>query len=260
MLLAINAGNSTTSFALHDGQGFRHVFRLETRPGRAADEYAAFLFPLLASAGVSPTALKGAAAASVVPTVLPALSELCARLRLSLFVVSADEPLPLSLAVRTPAQLGPDRLANAAFAARELPLPAIVVDAGTATTFDLVLPGPVLAGGAIAPGVGLCLRSLSTGTARLPEVPATFPDSVVGRDTSEAIRAGVMFGYRDLVAGLVHRLEEAAGGPCSVALTGGFAEILASGWDTRARVVKHATLEGIRILHAWASAREGRAG
>lgn len=252
MFLAIDAGNSRTTFAVHDGKGWRDPCSLKTDPLRSTDEYAGLLLPLFSRAGLSPSEIEAIGVASVVPAADTALSELCSRyLGLKPFSVSGANPLPLRLNIEAPAGLGADRIANAAYAAGAMSLPAIVLDLGTGTTLDVITKGPCFEGGVIVPGIGMCLDALAKGTARLPLAHPEFPATFIGKSTVACVQAGVLYGYCDMLAGLIARAEAELGQKCSVAFTGGWSGLIRPHWKTAAIFEPTLTWEGIRRLWLW---------
>ena len=210
MLLVVDIGNSETSFGLFKNGKLQHHWRAETYVARTADEYAALLFPLLQNAGVSAEHWEGIALCSVVPAAEMALEDFCETyLKQRPFKVQSSVRLGFSINVDSPAEVGADRLANAAYAVRHLKLPAIVVDFGTATTFDVVSSGKVYEGGVILPGVRIAVEALSLKTSKLPLIDLKFPPSVIGKNTIDCIRGGILYGYCDSIDGLLERTSGA---------------------------------------------------
>lgn len=249
MLLVVDVGNSQTSFGILEYQTWRHHWRVETKASQTADEYASFLFPLLDRAGLGRQTFEGIAICSVVPAVEDALESFCQDyFHLLPFKVHGGLELGFQLNVHTPGEVGADRLANAAYAVEKMKLPAIVVDFGTATTFDVVSADRVYQGGIILPGVRLGVQSLSAKTAKLPSIDLKFPRSVIGKSTVECIQSGILYGYCDLIDGLLTRLEKELGDPAEVALTGGLAFLFHGRLTHAAKFLPNLTLEGIELL------------
>ena len=239
MILAIDCGNTNVSFALYNDAGKKQGnWRLETRAQRPADDYAVALSRLLEADGFSLDAVSLCALACVVPEATPHLTGFCVR-RIGVTPVIADPAkgdLGLQVLIDTPAQLGADRLVNAFSVACSGQLPAIVLDFGTATTFDVILPsrdGTSLAcydGGIIAPGVHRSLEALVAAAARLPAVtieawPAEQP--VIGKSTETAMQSGVLWGYASLIEGMLSRIEAHYQMQMQVVATGGLAYLFA---------------------------------
>ena len=227
-----------------------HHWRIETRPSRTADEYAALLFPLFAQRGLSSESWKGIALCSVVPSVDGQLTEFFRRyLGQEPVRIHSGLPLGFSMNLATPHEVGADRLVNVAYAIRRLPLPCIVVDFGTATTFDFISEDKIYQGGAIVPGLWMGAEGLGGKTAKLPVIDLAFPDSVIGKSTVECIQSGLLYGYCALIDGLLERFEAEVGTACHVALTGGLSQLFEGRLEHPCQVLPDLTLEGIRILH-----------
>jgi type III pantothenate kinase len=232
MRLLLDAGNSTVAAALADRATLTRTARL---PAQCAVDETSLRGALeeALGRGLDADPLTGAAAASVVPTATDAIVALAVRLGIPLTIASAAT-VPLPVGVERPDQVGPDRLVNAFAAAQLYGTPAIVVDAGTATTWECIDGAGTFVGGAIAPGLELGLRALSERTALLPRVGTRLPAHAIGRDTIEAIRSGTVLGHRELVEGLTARMRAELAAASGVApdavhaiLTGGLA---ASAW------------------------------
>ena len=257
MLLAIDVGNSNLTLGIVDGGEVRAVRRAATPKGATPDEVELLLDGLLRLDGRGLADVGDAALVSVVPGVTDALEAAAARHGIS-FLVATAGTVPLAVRTERPGEVGPDRLVNALAAARLHGTPAIVVDAGTATTFDALGPDGAFLGGAIAPGLELGLEALAAHTAKLPRVELHIPDRAIARDTTSAIQAGAVFGYRALVAGLVARLREELAESAGVTtsdirtiLTGGLsAAPWARGIAGIDAIDPELTLKGLAILHA----------
>ncbi|MEZ4750571.1 MAG: type III pantothenate kinase [Bdellovibrionota bacterium] len=248
MFLALDIGNSETTIGVFDEAALVAQWRLETGAARSADQIAAFLYPLFQHHKIEGP-WTGMAICSVVPTARRGLKEFATRyLKLEAFEVTPKVRLPFALNVHEPDTVGADRLANAAYAAAHLTLPAIIVDCGTATTLDVVTAEGGYEGGVILPGVGLSFESLSRKTSQLSLVESEFPKRVIGKSTKECIQAGILFGYCDQINGLLRRTQEEIGVPCTTVLTGGYASIF-EGRIENAKVSPTLTLEGIQLLY-----------
>jgi len=246
MLLALDVGNSQTSFGVYDGGKLVHHFRAETKTSRTAEEYASFLWPLLQFHGLSFKDWSGVAIASVVPLVNHPLKTFCRDfLKVDPFFVESKNKFNFRCEVDRPEEVGADRLANAAFAVAELKLPAVVVDIGTTTNFDVVMDGPLYIGGAIVPGIRMGLESLGLKTAKLPIIDLEFPKKAIGRNTVDCIRVGVVLGYTALIDGLLDRMTKELGKTPEVVLTGGLGGLLQPHLKTPARWLPNLTLDGI---------------
>lgn len=249
MLLAVDIGNSHTSFGVFEGSRLLHEWRAETKSSRTADEYASLLFPLFDHAKIRPETWQ-VSVCSVVPSANAALGVFSrVYLKADPFFVSWQSETGCRLGIDFPEEVGADRLANAAYAASHLELPAVVVDLGTATTFDVISKDRVYSGGAILPGVRLAVEALGTKTSKLPIIELKMPDKVIGTNTIDCIRSGVLLGYCALIDGLLDRIEKELGTRFETALTGGFSELLHPGLKRRGKLLPRLTLEGTEILY-----------
>lgn len=249
LLLTIDVGNTNTVLGIHAGVELRAHWRLTTRREQTADEYGILVRNLFAASAIEPAHVGGVALASVVP---PLTSVLVALSRQYL----GHDPLVVEPGVRTgmpilyepPGDVGADRIVNgvAAYAAHGGPV--IVVDFGTATTFDVVTGKGEYLGGVICPGVGISADALFQRAARLPRVDVRNPGRVIGRSTVGSMQAGLYFGYASMVEGLLARIKAELGEPTRVVATGGLAESLApdiAGIDVVDPVL---TLTGLRLI------------
>jgi len=251
LLLALDIGNTQTSFGIFEESKLQHHWRAETKAPRTADEYAALLFPLLDHVGLKGVLWKGVAVASVVPPANHPFTQFARDyLRVEPFMINSGIDLGFRTNVDVPAEVGADRLANAAYAVKHLRLPAVVVDIGTTTNFDVVSEGGVYEGGAIIPGVRMGVESLGTRTAKLPIIDLQFPKSVVGKNTVECIRVGILLGYCVLIDGLLNRLHAELGKPYEVVLTGGLASMLQPHLKNKSCLLPNLTLDGVELLYA----------
>jgi len=250
MLLAVDVGNSQTSYGLFEGDKLLRHWRAVTLGLRTADQHAAFLFPLLHQAGIEPKQIKGVALCSVVPSADHPFFLLAREyFQLPLFKIHSEIKIGCEIRVDTPAEVGADRLANAAYAVENLTLPAIVIDLGTATTFDVITKGPSYEGGVILPGLQMAVEALGGRTAKLPVVNLKFPTRVIAKSTIECIQAGVLYGYVDLIDGLISRTVKELGETGDIVLTGGIAPLLHKHLNTTTKLLPDLTLEGIRLLY-----------
>lgn len=226
MILAFDVGNSETTIGLCDGTAVRMRWRVTTDGGRTPDEVHLLLRSLLATSDVDRSTVLGSVIGSVVPSVNAPLAEACAKLtgRAPLFVDGRSK-LPISLDVDEPLTVGADRIINTLAASRLHRRDCIVVDLGTATTFDCITREGVFLGGVIAPGVQVSAESLFRKAAKLSATELVPPSHVIGRRTDECIRAGVVLGAAESIDGLVRRIKAAWPRPETplVIVTGGLA-------------------------------------
>lgn len=248
MLLAIDVGNTQTALGVFEGEELRHHFRIETSRHRTADEYQVVLYNLLQMAGVHDGVISGSILASVVPS----LNEVFLRAVSNAFdvptrVVGPGLKSGMPILYDNPREVGADRVVNAV-AAFEGGGPVIVVDFGTATTFDCISAKGEYLGGAISPGISISANALFARAARLPRAEITKPPRAIGRNTVHSMQAGIVYGYVSLVDGLVARLESEIGEECRVIATGGLAPLIYEESETIEAVDEYLTLKGLRIL------------
>ncbi len=249
MLLVFDVGNTKTEIGLHDGRAFVRDWRVSTSVERLPDETGVLLDGLLAQADRSRRDVTALALASVVPAATSALRTLAERrFGLPLFVLNHRTAHGVKLMVENPEATGPDRIANTAAVHHLYGVDAIVLDAGTALTFDVITASGEYHGGAISPGLGIAAEALVRRTARLPEVELLPPRNVVGRHTVAALRSGLVLGWTGLIREMVRMLKEELGGEQKVIATGGLARRVAEWSGVVDEVNERLTLEGIRIL------------
>jgi len=249
MLLVIDAGNTNIVFAVHDGLEWRGTWRLATSAQRTSDEYGVWLEALLTRIGVKPSEIDRAVLGTVVPAALYHLRRLC-REWFAVEPLVARSSLDWGFEIRTdnPAGVGADRLLNALAAHHYYRGPLVVVDFGTATTFDVVDKDGAYRGGAISPGINLSIEALHQAAARLPRIGIGRPHSVIGRDTVPAMQSGIYWGYVGLIEGLLSRIETEFGEKLKAIATGGLAPLFAEGTPRFMAIAPDLTLDGLRLL------------
>ena len=227
MLLAIDVGNTNTKFAVHDGKSWRGQWRASTDPRRTADEYAPWLSQILALAGLGFSDVSACIVSTVVPQALFNLRNLSRRYIGTEPMVIGEDGLKLGIEVRIdkPSEAGADRLVNAVGAFVEYGGPSIVIDSGTATTFDIVAGDGAFEGGIILPGINLSLQALHDAAARLPRVEIRDPGRVIGKDTVSAMQSGIYLGSIEMIEGLCRRIKAEYGKPMKTIATGGVASL-----------------------------------
>ncbi len=250
MLLAIDCGNTNTVFAIRDGERFLATWRIATDHRRTADEYYVWLRSLMALRGVEVT-IDAAIISSTVPRVVFNLRVLCNRYFdcRPLVVGKPECRLPHPPRVDPGTSIGPDRLVNAAGAFDRHGGDLIVVDFGTATTFDVVDHDGAYVGGVIAPGVNLSLEALHAAAAALPHVDVTRPAQVVGTNTVACMQAGVYWGYISLVEGIVGRIRSERGRAMKVIGTGGLAPLFAQDSAVFDAIEDDLTMHGLVLIN-----------
>lgn len=250
MLLAIDIGNSNVTLGVFDGENMRNTWRMATDVNQMGDEYAAMLLTLLEHSGIKPSDIKEAAMCSTVPPLVSTFEEVLKRyFKVSPLVIRAGVKTGVRIIADNPREVGTDRIVNAAAAHHLYKGAVIVVDMGTATTFDIVSKEGDFIGGVIAPGIGIAAQALYTRTAALPRVELVAPAKAIGSNTIGAMQSGIVFGYIGLVEGLVARIQKELPEKALVIATGGYAEIIARGTrvidDTNADI----TLVGLRLIY-----------
>ena len=250
MIIVFDVGNTETTIGVFDGEDLRAHWRITTGVVRTADEYGVLLVELVRSASVPPASLDGASIGSVVPGVTGPLAEACERwLDARVTQIDARSKLPITLDVEEPLTVGADRIINTLAASRIYRTDCIVVDLGTATTYDCITADGVFLGGVIAPGVTTSADTLVRRTSKLPATELVPPARTIGRRTEECIRAGVMLGAAESIDGLVRRIkrEWPTRTTPRVVATGGLAEVLAPLCSEVDLVEPHLTLHGLRM-------------
>lgn len=249
MLLTIDIGNTNLTLGLYAGTALGPRWRLATVHERMPDEYGLQLLGLLQHAGYKPGDLNGICLASVVPPLTGNVVEACQRyLELEPLVVGPGVETGVRILYEDPSAVGADRIVDAAAVHRLYGGPACVVDFGTATTFDAITREGDYLGGAIAPGIGIAAEALFQRTAKLPRVSLQRPPAAIGRNTTHAMQAGLLFGYVGLVEGMVARFRQELGADTKVIATGGLAEIVARETPVLEIIAPWLTLDGLRII------------
>ena len=249
MLLALDVGNTHVVGGLFEGERLHTSWRLNTAASATADELLVLWTGLLSTRGVRADQLAGACLASVVPAATPSYQQLLADgLGLRTVVVGVGIDLGLEVQVTNPTEAGADRIANALAARERHGKPAIVVDFGTTTNFDVVSADGHYIGGALAPGVTASMDALAGRAAKLFRVPLVKPAAAIGRETTTAMQSGAVFGYVGLVEGLIDRIRRELGGDAVTVATGGLARLIAPETERIDRVDPDLTLHGIRLI------------
>ncbi|MDQ3514322.1 MAG: type III pantothenate kinase [Chloroflexota bacterium] len=253
MLLAVDVGNSNTVIGLCDSgasEGVLEVWRLTTEAERMPDEWFSLLWPLLRARDLELTAIQDVVVSSVVPTVTGWFAAMCRhRLGIDPLVVSIDLDLGMRALVDRPSEVGADRLVNTVAAFHRYGGPAIVIDFGTATTFDVVSAEGNFIGGAIAPGLMISLEALTGRAARLFAVDLALPESAIGTNTVTNIQSGLVLGYLAMLEGMIGRIRAELGGTATTIATGGLARFFA---DATPMIDHHDAdliIDGLRLIH-----------
>ncbi|KZD09853.1 type III pantothenate kinase [Oceanibaculum pacificum] len=251
MLLAINSNNTNIKFGLYDGDTERGSWRIGTDTKRTADEYAVWISQLMTLKGMKSADVTQCLIASVVPDTLFNLKMLCrSYFNCDPLIYTDPEVIKGTVAkVDRPEEVGADRLVNTVAAHHLYGGPAIVVDFGTATTFDVVDGDGNYCGGAIAPGINLSIEALRMAAALLPRVAVRRPEKVIGSTTVGCFESGIFWGYVSLIEGLVARIRAEFGQPMKVVATGGLVPLFAEATDIFDHLDQDLTMRGLVIVN-----------
>ena len=251
MLLAIDSGNTNTLFAIHDGKSWVIEWRIATDPSRTADEYAVWFHQLLSMQKLGFDDITDCVISTVVPQSLFNMRNL-ARRHLGIEPIIIGEPgIEIGIGVRidNPREVGADRLVNCVGARQSYDGPLIIVDSGTATTFDILSGDDHFEGGIIAPGINLSVRALHEAAAKLPRIEITKPEKVVGTNTVSAMQSGVFWGYIGLIDGLIEKIKSEDGRNFTVIGTGGVASLFEGASESIDHYDSNLTING--LLEIW---------
>ncbi|MGC8667843.1 MAG: type III pantothenate kinase [Chthonomonadales bacterium] len=250
MLLAIDVGNTNITLGVYHQGKLQADWRIRTQRDRTADEHASILLRLMDHRSISPAQIRGVAISNVVPTMTDALVGLARRyFSADPLVVGPDTDFGISIHYRPPGDVGADRLVNAIAAYHRYGGPAVVVDFGTSTTFDVIGASGDYLGGAIAPGIGISTDALFQRAARLYRVELTAPAHAIGTNTVEAMQSGIMFGFAGQVDAIVERIARELPAKPSVIATGGLADRMHKLSRTIEHVDPMLTLDGLYLLY-----------
>ena len=250
MLLAIDIGNTNIKLGIFDGDRLKATWNLATGIHRTADEYGGVVLNLMEREKVLPSKITGVVLCGVVPPLLPTFVELCKKyLNTEPLVVEAGVKTGMRIRLDNPREVGPDRVVNAVAAQNLYGKPLIIIDLGTATTFDVVSKEGDYLGGAIAPGIVIATEALYTRTAALPRIGLSRPKQVIGKNTISAMQSGIIFGYIGLIEGMIKRIEQELGSKAKVIATGGQAYSLAEEIPAIDVINPDLTLTGLRLIY-----------
>jgi type III pantothenate kinase len=243
MLLTVDVGNTQTVLGLYDGADLREHWRTATDAERTGDELSVLLAGLL-----DPDEVDGVCLSSTVPALVHAWEELAQRWNVPLLLVGPGVKTGVPVRYDDPREVGPDRIANAVGALERYGAPAIVVDFGTSTNFDVVSADGEFTGGVLAPGIEISMDALYARAARLFTVDFVAPPTVIGKTTSASLQSGLVYGFAGQVDGIVDRIREELGVAAQTVATGGLAELIAPHSRTIERVDPFLTLVGLSAV------------
>lgn len=250
MLLAVDVGNTNIVLGVYDGHDLMISWRVSTNPLQTGDEYGVILKNLFTQAGVDDSKLSGMIVSSVVPPLMSALAEMAKRyLKLEPIFVGPGVKTGLNIITDNPREVGADRIVNAVAAIELYGGPLIIVDFGTATTFDAINERGDYLGGAISPGISISTEALFQRAAKLPRVELIKPKRVIGRDTVASMQSGILYGFVGQVDGIVVRMSKEFPQKPKVIATGGLAWLIANESETLDVVNPLLTLEGLRMIY-----------
>lgn len=250
MILVVDVGNSNIVLGIYKHRELLHHFRISTSRQSTVDEYGILIHSFFQMSGISTSEIEGVIISSVVPPLVNVLEEMCIKyVGKKPLIVGPGIKTGLNLRYENPREVGADRIVNAVAAIDQFNCPLVVVDFGTATTFDCIDGEGNYLGGAIVPGIGISTEALYQRASKLPRIELEKPKKVIGRNTIHAMQAGIIFGYAGQVDGIVERIKEEMKATPKVIATGGLAELIASETRTIEVVSPMLTLEGLRIIY-----------
>jgi type III pantothenate kinase len=251
MILVVDIGNTNIVLGVYRGRELLHHFRLSTARQSTVDEYGVLIHNLFHMSNISFKDVEGVIISSVVPPLVQVIVEMCVKyIGKDPLLVGPGIKTGLNLRYENPREVGADRIVNAVAAIEQYKCPLVVVDFGTATTFDCIDAGANYLGGAIVPGLGISTEALYQRASKLPRIELEKPKKVIGRNTVHAMQAGIIFGYAGQVEGIVRRIKLEMNAPVlKVIATGGLALLIAGETDCIDEVNPMLTLEGLRIIY-----------
>lgn len=251
MILVVDVGNTNIVLGVYKGKELLHEFRISTARQATVDEYGVLIHNLFQMSNILVSEIEGVIVSSVVPPLVGVVEEMCRKyIHKDPLIVGPGIRTGLNLRYENPREIGADRIVNAVAAVEKYEGPLIVVDFGTATTFDCIDQEGNYLGGAIVPGIGIATEALVQRASKLPRIELEKPKKVIGRNTIHAMQAGIVYGYAGQVDGLVRRIKAEMGADnVKVIATGGLADLIAAETDSIDEIAPLLTLEGLRIIY-----------
>ena len=251
MLLAIDIGNTNIKYGVFDGDNLKSSFRVSSRMSRTADEYGSVLVGLLSDRGINKNDIDGIIMSSVIPALNYTMCHMCEYFfGITPIMIGPGIKTGLNIKADNPREVGADIIVNSVSAFQKYGGPVIVIDFGTATTFDVVTADCELLGVVIAPGIKTSLEGLATKTAQLPMVELDAPKTVIGKNTKHCMQSGIIFGFAGLVDSILYRIKkELKLDDIKVIATGGLGEIIAKEVKAINKVDRTLTLDGLKIIY-----------
>lgn len=252
MLLAIDIGNTNTVIGLYQKDELLHSWRLETKKERTSDEWGIFLKELLLFEKRTLEDISGIVVSNVVPQTQRMIADMCARyIKLKPLVVGPDIKIDMPIDTDKPQEVGADRIVNGVAAYHLYKCPLIVVDFGTATTFDYISGKGEYKGGVIVPGIGISAAALFSNASQLPKVEIKRPAHVIGKNTVECMQSGLYYGYVGMVDSLVERMRAEIGEDAKAVATGGLSVLIGEDSKTISATHEFLTLDGLKLIYEW---------
>ncbi len=250
MLLAIDVGNSNMVIGVYSGDKLRHHWRLETKKERTADEFGIFFKELFQFANLKLSDVNGIVISNVVPPLEFSLERMCDRyFKLRPLLIDHRVKMPIRIGLKNPEEVGADRIVNATAGVLKYGVPVLIIDFGTATTFDFISRTKVYLGGCICPGIAISNEALFQRASKLPRVEIKKTSRIIGRNTTESIQAGIFYGYVGMVDEVVRRMQKESKTKGPVIATGGFLSLITQASRTITRTDPNLTLDGLKFLY-----------